>query len=301
MAVPDDVDYAPLSADPRPEDLAALRRSIQSGDLGKQTRLRYGTKQRDGLLVLGLVGGFIGLIFGSMALVSLVRGDTENALIGLCFVGGVVAVGAVAGFFAGRGSERAWHDMWRLVTFAQANGFEVTPEAKVVLLPGTIFTTKAHASTSHRVRWTVGGITAEIANHRRSPGGTSFAARYLAIQLADLPRLSFVGRARGPARPGLVLGTETAVVGRGTNRQGTLTSPAKDAERARAFLTEQIVDLLTDPHHPCNAEVIGGWFFAYYRARSGTDERSWRHAVALAAAVVRSSTALRRSTEPSRS
>lgn len=300
-AAPDDVDYAPLSADPSPEDLAALRRSIQSGDFGKQTRLRYGKKQPDGLLVLGLVGGFLGLIFGSMALVSLVRGDTDNALIGLCFVGGVVAVGAVAGFFAGRGSERAWHDVWRLITFAQANGLEVAPEAKVVILPGSIFTTKDNASTSHRVRWSVGGASAEIANHRRTPGGRSFAARYLAIQLADLPRLSFVGRAKGPARPGLVLGTETAITGKHSTGRGRLTSAAKDAERARAFFTEEIVDLVTDPEHPCNVEVIGGWFFAYYRTSGGTDERSWRHAFALADAVVRSSSAVRRPTQPGRS
>ncbi|MEP7765984.1 hypothetical protein [Sanguibacter sp. 25GB23B1] len=293
MSAAGDVDYAPLTADPTSEDLATLRRSIQAGDLGKPTRLRYGKKQRDGLLVLGLVGGFLGLIFGAMALVSLVRGDTENALIGLWFVGGVIAIGGIAGFFAGRGSERGWHDVWRLVTFARTNGFEVTPEAKVVLLPGTIFTTKANASTSHRVRWTVGGARAEIANHRRSPGGTSFAARYLAIQLPDLPSFSFVGRAKGPARPGLVLGTETQIAGRHANGRGKLTSAAKDAERTRSFFTEEIVDLVTDPEHPCNAEAIGGWFFAYYRTNSGTDEQSWRHAFALADAVVRSSAAAR--------
>ncbi len=284
------IDHTAWQAEPSAEELARLRGAMEDGEFGRPSRERYGKKQPFGVMVAAMVGGFLGLIFAIMTIVALVRGDSDDVVVGLWFTGGVVAIGIACGWAASRSDDRHWKEIWRLVTFAKANGLEVQPEAKVVLLPGSIFTTRSHATTSERVTWSVDGRHVEVARHRRAGGGSvanSFDARYLAVRLDEVPRLSFTA-ARGPARPATVLGTEVVLTGTaGGRRRGTLVSRAASADAARAFMTDELVDLLTDPDHPCNAEAAGGWFFAYFPPRRKVDADTWRHTFALADAVVR--------------
>lgn len=290
MTATREIDFRPLAAEPDARELATLRRAMAAGEYGRPSRERYGTKQPFGVVVFAMVGGFLGLIFGIMAITAAVRGNSEDAQIGLWFTGGVVLIGLVCGGLARRAESRHWSTIWRLVRFAEANGLEVQPEAKVVLLPGSIFTTTRLASTGERVRWTVDGRSVEVAHHRRAGGGStasSFSARYLAVNLGQVPRLSFTA-ARGPARPRLVAGPEVELTGStGGRRRGTLASPAASAPAARAFMTDELVELLTDPDHPCNAEAMGGWFFVYFPGRRSPDAEGWRHLLTLAEAVVR--------------
>ncbi|MFC8191583.1 hypothetical protein ACFUMH_07960 [Cellulomonas sp. NPDC057328] len=286
-----DIDVTPLGAVPDAQDLAGLQEAAAAGRYGRATREEYGTPSRSGLMVFALVGGFLGLVFLVVVLVALVRGETEDALIGLWFVGGVLLVGLACGWLARRSDRRHRADVWRLVRFAEANGLEVQPAAKVVLRPGSIFTTKAHASTGEQVRWTVDGRSVEVAHHSRGSGGKTpnrFSARYLAVQVGDVPAFTFTGPRSGPARPRQIAGPEVVVHGTGGGRRrGTLVSRVRTGDAARDFLTDDLVDLLTDPQHPCNAETAGGWFFAYFPSRPVPDATRWRHLFALADAVVR--------------
>lgn len=288
--LPQHVDYQPLLADPSAEELARLRTALGAGEFGRASRDRYAKKSRVGIAMAAMVGGFLGLIFGIMALVALFKGNTEDAMIGLWFTAGVAAIGLVCGWLADRSERRGFAAIWRLVGFARANGLHVEPEVKVTLLPGSIFTTKRHATTSEKVSWTAGGHAVQAAVHHRASGGPqarSFTSRYLAVQLGAVPRLAFVtaGR-RGAARPVAIAGPETTLTGDRGGR-GKLTSLAATTPAARAFLTEELAGLLTDPGHPCHAEAKDGWFFAYYPANQKADEAYWRHAFALADAVAR--------------
>ncbi|WP_136518999.1 hypothetical protein [Cellulomonas telluris] len=286
-----DIDLAPLGARPDGQDLASLQEAVAAGRYGRASREQYGKPSRSGVMVFTLVGGFLALIFGGTALAALVRGDTDGALIGVWFTAGVLLVGLLCGWGAQRSDRRHRADVWRLVRFAEANGLEVQPAAKVVLRPGSIFTTKAHASTGEQIRWTVDGRSVEVAHHSRSGGGTtpnSFSARYLAVQVGEVPAFTFTGPVRGPARPRSLAGPEVVVHGTGGGRRrGKLVSRVRTADAARAFLTDDLVDLLTDPEHPCNAETAGGWFLAYFPSRPVPDAARWRHLFALAEAVVR--------------
>lgn len=242
-------------------------------------------------MMFWLVGGFLGLIVGGMLLAALLRGDSEDALIAFVALATVLGLGALVGALARRSASREWRDVWRLVALATANGLEVAPAAKPTRLPGSFFAVRSHTRTRHRVRWTVEGREVETAEHSYWANG-SRAGRYLAVRVPDVPRLSFFGKVGGQPRPQVVLGTELTVHGGDASlpersRRGKVLSAAKDAARVKAFFTDELVELLTDPAHPCHAEVAGGWFFAYQRGGRQVGEARWRHSFALAEAVVR--------------
>lgn len=287
-----DLDCTVLRRAPTREDLERLKQEIAAGELGAATQADY--THNHGILVLALIGGFLGLVFGGMSLVAFIRGSSEDGVLGLVATGVVLVIAAGCGALAAFDERRGLRRTWRLVELARANGLEVQPTAKVTLLPGSIFTTKAHARTTDQVRWTVDGASAETADHHRGGNGTRFTGRYLAVQLgSDVPRLSFLCGARGIARSGLggaelvVEGPE--VPGRRRRPRGTLISSGKTMDRARELLTDEVTALLLDATHACNAETAGGYFFAYYHPARGhwSDETLVRHAHALADAVVR--------------
>jgi hypothetical protein len=171
-----------------------------------------------------------------------------------------------------------------LVAFARANDLPVEPEAHVQLLPGSIFVSEPHARTMHRVQWPVDGLSFELATHTRWRGRqAAVQVRFLATHLdVEPPRLTFHHGRMGGVRPAEILGTDAF-----KDEKFALVARTHEHAGARAFMTDELVALLTDPDRPVSAEVADGWFFAYFRHYDELDERGWRQAFSVAEAAVR--------------
>ncbi|MCF4122503.1 hypothetical protein L1785_16110 [Antribacter sp. KLBMP9083] len=292
------VDYTPLQATPTDADSARVLEAARRGDFGPETA-RYVAGSRAGSAAAGcLVGGFVTVIVLITIVVLLVEGDSDALVVGGFFVGGSVLLGAMVAGLVALGERRSVRRLVRLVAFAQANDLAVEPEAQVQLLPGSIFVSEAHARTMHRVQWPAGGLSFELATHTRWRGRqATVQVRFLAAHLdVEPPRLTFHHGRSGGMRPAEVLGTDAF-----EDEKFALIARTHEHAGARAFMTDELVALLTDPDRPVSAEVADGWFFAYFRHYDELDERGWRQAFSVAEAAVRARDAFKAWEESRRS
>lgn len=49
-----------------------------------------------------------------------------------------------------------------------------------------------------------------------------------------------------------------------------------DAERVRAVFTDGLISALTTQKHRANAQLVDGWFIAYYPPKASLDPTLWR-------------------------
>ncbi|MGB2572268.1 hypothetical protein ACPFP2_28070 [Micromonospora citrea] len=196
------------------------------------------------------------------------------------------------------GERRSAGRLVRLVAFARANDLAVEPEAPARLLPGSIFVPNPHARTMHRVQWPAGGLSFEVATHTRQPRGQGMLlVRLLAAHLdVEPPRLTFRPGRRGGVQPAAIVGTDVF-----EGEKFALFARTSEHAGARVFMTDELVALLNEHDRPASAEVVDGWFFAYFRSHDELDERGWRQAFAVAEAVVRARDAYRAWEESRRS
>jgi hypothetical protein len=150
----------------------------------------------------------------------------------------------------------------------------------------------------HRVQWPAGGLSFALATHtRQGQGQGTLLARVLAVRLdVEPPRLTFHPGRRGGVRPAAILGTDAF-----EGERFALFARTREHAGARAFMTDELVALLNEHDRPMSAEVVDGWFLAYFRSHDELDERWWRQAFAVAEAVVRARDAYRAWAEPRRS
>jgi hypothetical protein len=293
------IDYAPLTHRPDRVELARVRQEALEGAFGSTTARSVKTNTRDGLVLLAVLGGFITAIFAVTTVIRAAQGaPDDDTRIGVFFTLGVAVLCVIIyllSHFAG--GSRRWRRMVQLIEFARANGFTVQPESDPVILPGLLarHQSKYH-STHERVEWTQDGLSAECALHTDASYGrtvSTFSQRYLAVRLPhDFARVSFLGGLRVPVQPDRYLGENVldgSVAGRHP-RARLICRPA-DRDTARALFTEELIDILTDPRHPANAEVVEGWFLAYYRTGDRLDPELWRRTLEAADAIARNATA----------
>ncbi|MDI1463575.1 hypothetical protein QEZ54_21565 [Catellatospora sp. KI3] len=276
------IDYTPLRTTPATSDQAAVLEAARRGDLGQETA-RYLARAGARSSALGcLVGGVLAAIT-TIAMVA--QGDSESVVVGGVFLAGAVLVGLAVKALVAAGERRNRERLVRLVAFARANGLPVEPEAEVRLLPGCIFASSLNVRTMHRVQWQAGGLSFEAATHSRWQEGKqgTLLVRFLAVRLdVRPPRLTFHPGRGGGVRPAAILGTDAF-----EGEKFDLIARTHDHAGARVFLTDELRTLLTEHDRPVSAEVVDGWFFAYFRHHDELDEQGWRQAFAVAEAVVR--------------
>ncbi|WP_162799131.1 hypothetical protein [Nocardioides sp. 616] len=276
-AVP--VDYTPLGRRPTVEEVELLRQEVARGDHGKDAHTAT-SPARLGAFVGGMVGGLLVFVSGAVMLT-----DRSDLGVGLAALGVSAGIGLVVGLLVAAGTYRSWRNTVRLASFARANGFEFRVWAKAGRLPG-LLRSGSHASTSDRVSWDAGGSPAQMGIYSRAGGGSRANAtttRYLAVHLGlDLPAMTFLSGRRGSLRGVRRRGPDAFEGQPHSLRMGG----SRTDERATALFDESVVALLTDADISCNAEYVDGWFLVYYPHRRRDDETLWRHAFALADAVV---------------
>lgn len=284
------INYAPLHATPSPADAAAVLTAARRGDLGEETARHVTGAGARSSGVGCLVGGFLAAIMLVTLIGMLAQGDSEGLLVGGFFLAGAVLLGVAIKLLGDLGERRSAGRLVRLVAFAQANDLPVEPEAQVRLLPGSVFLPNPHARTMHRVQWPAGGLSFEVATHtRQGRGQGTLLVRCLAVHLdVEPPRLAFHPGRPGGVRPAAILGTDAL-----EGEKSALYARAHEHAGARAFMTDELVTLLDDHERPMSAEVIDGWFLAYFRNHDELDERGWRQAFAVAEAVVHARDAFR--------
>ncbi|BCJ75954.1 hypothetical protein CS0771_54980 [Catellatospora sp. IY07-71] len=293
---PDMINYAPLHVSPSPADAANVLTAARRGDLGEETARHIAGAGARSSGVGCLVGGFLAAVMLVVLIGMLAQGDAEGLLVGAIFLVGALLLGVAVKLLGDLGERRSAGRLVRLVAFAQANGLPVEPEAPARLLPGSIFLPNPHARTMHRVQWPAGGLSFEVATHtRQGRGQGTLLVRCLAVHLdVDPPRLTFHPGRPGGVRPAAILGTDAF-----EGEKCALYARTRDHAGARAFMTDDLVALLDDHERPMSAEVIDGWFLAYFRNHDELDEQGWRQAFAVAEAVVHARDAFR-AWEPSR-
>ncbi|GHH78050.1 hypothetical protein [Promicromonospora soli] len=283
------VDYAPLRATPTATDSAAVLEAARRGDFGPETARHVGGAGRASTAIGWLVGGFLTLLVLIAIVVQLVEGDPDALVVGGFFIAGTVLLGVLVKVLVALSERRSVGRLVRLVTFARANDLPVEPEAQVRLLPGSIFVSLPHARTMHRVQWPAGGLSFELATHTRWQGQGTIQVRFLAAQLdVEPPRLTFHHGRTGGVRPADILGTDAF-----KDEKYALVARTHDHAGARAFMTDELVALLTDRGRPVSVEVADGWFLAYFKHYDELDERAWQQAFSVAEAVVRARDAYR--------
>lgn len=292
------VNYAPLSEKPTASVASAVRQEARAGSFGKTTATMVKGAKGDARIIAVVFGGFITLIFALVALVRWIQDDDPYiGLIMTVFVGllsyGLYRIGGLVG-------RRTWRRSVQLITFGRANGFEVQPRSKPRKLPGAIFGLgSGQPFISDWVSWNQDRVHCEAAvRHWANTGGThadTHMVRFLAVHLeTEIPRLSFSCGRSLPASADMHLGPDLLAdePDRPRRHRPKLVCGPSGRERARAFFTDELIDLLTDDDYPANAEVNDGWFFAYYRDRDMIDEDLWQHTFTTAAMVVRNAAAL---------
>ncbi|MFC7759895.1 hypothetical protein ACFQY4_19150 [Catellatospora bangladeshensis] len=266
--------------------LEAARR----GDFGEETARQITGAGARSTGVGCLVGGFLAAIMLVALIGMLAQGDSEGLLVGGLFLAGAVLLGVAVKLLGDLGERRSAGRLVRLVAFAHANGLPIEPEAPARQLPGSVFVPNPHARTMHQVRWTADGLSFEVATHTRQGSGQGTRlVRCLAVHLdVAPPRLAFNPSGPGAVRPAPILGTDVF-----ENEKFALFARTREHAAARAFMTDELVALLDDRNRPMSAEVVDGWFLAYFPSQDELDERSWRQAFAVAEAVVRAREAFR--------
>ncbi|WP_030445219.1 hypothetical protein [Actinocatenispora sera] len=289
---PSTVDYAPLTARPSPAEADAVRREALAGAFGKKTATEVRGAAGNRRIAVGLVGGFLTLIFVIVTIVHGAQGgDIGDWLAGLFCTGIVVlGFGSLYVLFVLK-DHRGWRRSAQLIAFAQANEFDVQPAATPRSRPGALrpHSNPQYQSLSDLVEWDQGGRPVEVATCYRSFGkNSSFTVRYLGVRLdIDLPRVSFdCGRSiypQGDPHFGTdVLADDPTLPSR--HRPRLICRPGT-GRVAREFFTDALIGVLTNESHPANAEVVDGWFLAYYRSRDILDPALWRRMIETAALV----------------
>ncbi|SCG54640.1 hypothetical protein GA0074704_3069 [Micromonospora siamensis] len=286
------IDYAPLQATPTAAESAQVLDAARRGDLGEETARHLAGAGARSSGTGCLVGGFLAIIMlitiGMM--VAQGEGDGEGLVVGGLFLAGSVLLGVMVKLLADRGERSGAGRLVRLVAFARANDLSVEPEAPARQLPGSIFVANPHARTMHRVHWPDGGLSFDVATHtRQRPGQGQLLVRVLAVRLdVEPPRLTFHPGRRGGVQPAAILDTDVF-----PGERFALYAATTAHAGARAFMTDELVALLDDHDRPMSAEVVDGWFLAYFRNHDELDERGWRQVFAVAEAVVRARDAYR--------
>lgn len=284
------INYAPLQATPTAAEAAAVLEAARRGDFGQETARHVKGAGARSTGVGCVVGGFLAVIVLITIVVLLAEGDPDALVVGGFFMAGSVLLGVVVKVLSAWGERSSAGRLVRFVAFAQANDLPVEPEAEVRLLPGSIFVSTSHARTMHRVHWTAGGLSFELATHTRWRGNQgTLQVRFLAVHLdVEPPRLTFHPGIWGGVRPAAILGTDVFA-----DEKFALFAGTHEHAAARAFLTDELVALFTERDRPASAEVVDGWFFAYFRHYDELDEQGWRQAFSVAEAVVRARDAFR--------
>ncbi|MBO4204832.1 hypothetical protein [Micromonospora echinofusca] len=295
---PDKINYAPLRATPTAAESATVREAARRGDFGQETARHVAGAKARSTGVGCLVGGFLVVVMLVTIVGLLAQGDSEDLVVGGIFLAGAALLGVLVKTLGDVGERRSAQRLVRLVAFARANDLAVEPEAPARQLPGSIFLPNPHARTMHRVQWPAGGLSFELATHtRQGRGQGTLLVRCLAVHLdVEPPRLTFHPARRGGVQPAAIPGTDVF-----PGEKFALFAAAREHAGARAFLTDELVRLLDDRDQPMSAEVVDGWFLAYFRHQDELDERGWRHAFAVAEAVVRARDAFRSWEESPRS
>ena len=297
------VNYAPLSKKPTVAEQDAVRGDARAGMFGRPTEEMVVGAKQDARLLTVVVGGFLALIFAVTTLIGWIGGENDDYV-----RTGVIAIATVALlsfgvhlFGVGVVGKRNWRRTVQLVAFARANDFDVEPLSKERELPGRLAShSSRYQATWERIGWSQDGQRVEVAVHTDATYGThvnSFRVRYLAVSLdIELPRMNFGCGRRLPVSGDMRFGTDIladdAALPR--RRRPRLICGMAGRERARAFFTDELIHLLTDGCHPANAEVIDGWFLAYYGNGNTLDEDLWRRTIEVVNAVGRSRSALLR-------
>ncbi|WP_109473037.1 hypothetical protein [Ornithinimicrobium cavernae] len=287
------IDYSSLHRTPPAREVAAWRERIRTED---ERAGRHGPASDGPRLDAPAWVGIGATVAAFLCVISVITGVvmvvSDGDGFGLLLAAGLAAVafGVLWAVFRWRvhRAARGWRGHYRLMAFANDNGFDAAPVADPADLPGRIF---GRGLDGNRVRhdlvaWTQGGRTCHVATeswHSGNPadGGPPQdhgTCRYLAVLLSDEPL------------PRVVL------------RDGRLEADPGEDDLAATVFTPRVLDLLDGSDQPgaardggrggsraappWEAETAGGWFFAYQSGDPDPlDASTWRRTFALVDAL----------------
>jgi hypothetical protein len=271
------LDFSPLTTG------AITKRSPQQAAMAGLNR----AKARLARLVLLMF--VVALVVGVVLAVAKGNENVELTGIFVGFVAVLVGIGcAIGALFARRRHGRTD----RFLAFVAANGLDGVAAPGTEPLPGTMITPAAQSrTTTYKVQLVKDGLPVEIATYSRyssggRSGGSTTTFQYLAIHhRLVLPYIAFesgrLGRPTSTLR-GELLTQVNESAGRGAPR---LYAAPGGRGRAEGVFTPEIIALLREGKSPCNAEMIDGYFFAYFPGMGDLKEGRWRHLFAVAEAV----------------
>jgi cytochrome c biogenesis protein CcdA len=225
--------------------------------------------------ILGIVGGFVMLIF---LITAIVASEKENWII----LGGfAVVVLALAGFAAVIRAvfrPRKRHDLQRFLLFCRANGLKADLDVHDVTLPALPYREAApDGRTRFRARWMQGHGTVEVGTYSWYASGGRYGTMHT-FGYVSLPCSSSVPTTwfdcgtpmnfASHAPDGL---TEIA-----SAESYTVYAAAGHTARAQDLYAPELVAILTDDSRPFHVRTVDGHFLAYFPYGQEVDEERWR-------------------------
>ncbi|MBA4247167.1 MAG: hypothetical protein C0444_02580 [Microbacterium sp.] len=267
------IDYMPLFAEPRPDEVAAFRRdtlATQPGGSGMQA-----------IRVVGwVIGGLMALTFGLVFLVPLV-GLLAGVLSGefdvvelLGIIPPLVIIPIIA-VVIGRGvlsRRHDWAKRWRMARFADANGLLFSALSPPPSYPGAIFALGSSRKVTDHFR-TADDRYLDFGNYQYTTGSgknrTTHHWGFLALQLdRTLPHMLLDSRANNGIfgstnLPAAFARDQVLSLEGDFNEHFTLYCPKEYERDALYVFTPDLMALLIDEAAPFDVEIVDRWMFVY--------------------------------------
>ncbi|MET4781567.1 hypothetical protein [Glaciihabitans sp. UYNi722] len=253
-----------------------------AGGFGAKTSTMPHEQKLTAIVVTAISGGALTLIFAITTIVQWARGESaEDVLIDVQATV-VIALVSVGIYLIGRRvvQPRAWRHFTRRITFARANGFTVRPLADPKRTPGPLGQrTISFRRVSDYLSGTQDGVNAESGVFQDRSGNRStvgITVRYLAVQLPENHVAASFRSGRSIPSPLDVSAAWINILDAKPFGRATIMCARGDADRVRAIYTDGLIAALTTQKHRADAQLVDGWFIAYYPPKASLDPTLWR-------------------------